>query len=190
MSKIKGIFLVLAILISGCTTNQIHFSSYTDEGELKSLRDNQGVVSEIKIEIPAPCQRCGERGNFVWHAANYTGTNLYEGFFPIPMDNWNDFISEALGSTESTKSETIVNLERVFLKTWPNPEYYAANVNLVVTKNSISQKGEALIKIRGQGQKLLSVDRVVLDDNSKKAIALAIKAAYLDAYNKLQPSKS
>ena len=181
--QIFSIIFFSLLLLQGCTTNRIHFSDYFSDAEINSIQSHKVQYAISKIDTPSPCKKCGEGGNLVWHAANFTGRSLYEGFFSIPVSDWNKFVKTSLAN-QNKGVPAEVTLKRVFLKTWENPQYYAASVSLTLSSNGKSVKGSALVKIKGEGQLLLRPNAVKLDDNSLSAIKLAIKAAYIDAASK------
>lgn len=176
--------LLFSLILSGCTTNQIHFSSYTERAILKDIDTNYPNIDIIDIRGGDKCSNCKEYSKIVWHAANYEGGIFYEGFLPIPIDDWPKLVREAIGSTLSSKEKVEIELNRIFLKTWQDPKYHACKVELTVIKNGEKMRGESMIKIGELGQNLKGADRVSLNPNSMTSIRYSIKAAYLNAIEK------
>jgi hypothetical protein len=172
----------LAILVSSCATNRLHFEAYTDAATLDRIRSAAVPVSLQAVTPPEPCSPCSESSSAVWHAANLDG-KFYEGFFRIPIADWNGLIASSLDSVPGglNSSGVSVEVKRVFLKTWQQPKYAACLVELVVTDRFGSRRGAASIKLPNVGQALLARDRVQLGAEVETLIRLSIRAAYIDA---------
>ena len=185
MNYKKYLLVVTLLMNTACATNRIHFSSYTGNEEIKTIEMIKVTDGAATITYPTPCTRCGESGNFVWHAASLQGGRLLEGFRSIPINDIGEFSSKALGVSESN-NDNIIRIKRIFLKTWGKPQYYAAEVNVDVTRSGITMGGSSIVKIKGVGQNLLGYKSVVLDKNAFDAITLAIKSAYIKASNRFE----
>lgn len=177
---LKIIPLALCIALAGCATNKLHFASYTSDVELVAIKNTNSSVDVLKVSGVDTCDVCNENSKIVWHAAN-ANNGLYEGFSAIPVKDWGTFVQEALGSSQEAKIKAEIVINRIFLKTWNSPEYYACQVELTVLKGGSRLEGKGVVKIHGSGQKLLGKNLAFLDPEALEAIRLALKAAYLDA---------
>lgn len=177
---LRIISLVLCIVLSGCATNQLHFASYTGDVELVAIKSAKANVDVLKVSGIDTCDVCNENSKIVWHAAN-ANDGLYEGFSAIPVKDWDAFVQEALGSSQEARTKAEIVINRIFLKTWNSPEYYACQVQLTILKGGSKLEGKGVVKVHGSGQKLLRKNIAFLDPEALEAIRLALKAAYLDA---------
>jgi len=177
---IRVLFLSFFISLVGCTTNQLHFSSFSTDNELKKIQNTDIQVNVIGVSGASKCGVCTESSDVVWHAANVSGS-LYQGFFAIPVTDWTNFIKTALGSNETNSENVHVKIDRIFLKTWHDPQYYATQVELTVIKDGKNYEGKSVVKIEGAGQNLLTPTSVTLNKEAIDSVSLAIKSAYINA---------
>ncbi|HEY0664483.1 MAG TPA: hypothetical protein VGD24_00265 [Gallionella sp.] len=184
--------IIIALVIAGlcgCATNQLHFTDYTTGDQVALISKEPGPERIDAVTGVDACIKCTEGDKIVWHAANVSQGALYEGFAPIPVSDWPLFIRNALQSSGNTTSDVAyIEIQRIFLKTWHDPEYYACEVRLSVTVNGETRTGRGVIKLAGAGQKLLSTTTVRLNPIATEAIRLGLIEAYSDARNKLQSS--
>lgn len=180
---LKIFALAFLSMLAGCTTNQLHFAPYSTEAELSAIQKQKTDVDVTKVSGAENCVNCTERSTIVWHAANYNGS-LYQGFSAIPVSDWKSFISDSVLSDSHAplKAEIVVN--RIFLKTWNNPEYYACQSEITVYIGQSKLDGKAVVKIPSSGQWLVEKDLALLNPDVLKTIQLSLKAAYLNAIQK------
>ncbi|WP_155952582.1 hypothetical protein [Pseudomonas sp. URMO17WK12:I4] len=184
-TMIRILALLFTAFLYGCTTNQLHFADYTPEAELKKIIETETHVEIIDVWGAETCERCDESSKIVWHVANKK-SGLYEGFFPIPVENWREFTKLSVGSKTGSSTKAKVEIKRVFLKTWQNPQYYACHTEILIHINNRTYLGESMIKISGAGQELPRYNLAVLNPAVFKAISLSIKSAYINAASKMQ----
>ncbi|UVM13811.1 hypothetical protein [Pseudomonas protegens] len=179
----KLLVLAFFLVLAGCTTNQLHFAPYSTEAELSAIQKQKTDVDVTKVSGADNCVNCTERSSIVWHAANYNGS-LYQGFSAIPVSDWEGFVRSSVLSDSHAplKAEIVVN--RIFLKTWNNPEYYACQSEITVYIGQSKLDGRAVVKIPSSGQWLVEKDLALLNPEVLKAIQLSLKAAYLNAIQK------
>ncbi|MFP3492970.1 hypothetical protein SB759_02005 [Pseudomonas sp. SIMBA_059] len=180
-----NVLLGLFLLLTGCITNQLHFAAYTTDAELSAIKNkiiNSAITSVTGYER---CTQCSERSKLVWHAANYD-VGLYEGFANIPVADWSEFTKQSIGSDASASIKTRLEIDRVFVKTWNSPDYYACEVRLSVYVGAVKYTGESRIKIKRTGQELVRQDLVYLRSEVLNAVSLALKGAYIDALSKIE----
>jgi len=177
---IRILFFTIIIVLSGCTTNQLHFAGYTSEEELSRIKNASIDIDAIEVSGAEDCTKCRESSKMVWHAANYNGL-LYEGFSRIPISDWGDFVRYSLRSPADSSTTARIEIHRVFLKTWQNPQYYACQSEISVYINNQKYHGKAMVKIKGSGQELLRKDLVQLNPDALNAIQLSLRLAYLNA---------
>ncbi|HEU4652880.1 MAG TPA: hypothetical protein VFS47_02790 [Steroidobacteraceae bacterium] len=124
----------------------------------------------------------------VWHASAHAG----EGFAAIPISNWEGFIRGSLESPDGLPDAPPVSItiDRIFLKTFADPDYYACQVKLTVQSAGKSSSGTGVVKFEGRAQELIFRREAVLKPVSANAIRLALRAAYLDATARLRPTAS
>lgn len=182
---IRILTLLVALSLYGCTTNQLHFAEYTPDTELKKITETKTRVEITEVLGAKTCERCSESSKVVWHAANNKG-GLYEGFANIPIRNWSEFTKASLDSEAGASIKVKVEINKIFLKTWQNPQYYACHTELSVHINGQIYQGRSIIKIAGAGQELPSRNIATLNPAALKAIELSIKSAYFDAISKKQ----
>ncbi|MBK5408776.1 hypothetical protein JFU58_09495 [Pseudomonas sp. TH34] len=183
-----GLLIAVLLMLGGCVTNQLHFASYTSDAELASIK-NSAVQSDIVgVSGYERCGPCTERSKIVWHAANHEIVSLYEGMANVPVDDWVGFTKRAIGSDSTSSIKTRVEIDRVFVKTWSDPEYYATDVELSVYIGGVKYAGHSLIKIKGAGQTLIQRDKVAFNSATLDAVSVGLKAAYLDAFAKFKTS--
>jgi hypothetical protein len=176
---LKTLSIALALLFSGCATNQLHFAPFTPSEVLARVRDAVPAAQISTISGLDVCSPCTEMSTIVWHAANYP----YEGFSSIPISDWDGFIRNSL-ETRPGSSETptvAIKINRIFLKTWQKPPYYACQVEVSVQTARTLRQGKGVIKLEGPGQQLIKRDLVSLDPTTLEAIRLALRLAYLNA---------
>lgn len=173
--------LLSAIFISGCATNRIHFAPYTQTSEINKIERSIIDIDIIKVSGISPCIECRESEKIVWHAGNH-GAFLYEGFFKIPIDDWESFIKNSLGSNPNSRSKVELEIKRVILKTWHNPNYYACESEILITLNGQAYEGRSLVKTHGTGQDLVGMDRVKLNSHALEIVRLSLKQAYINAF--------
>ena len=176
----RTIFLAIAILLSGCATNQIHFAPYSTATDIYTIKNTEIDVDVIKVSGVSNCTKCKESDKIVWHAAN-NSSNLYEGFSKIPVDDWKKFTKTALESTESSSVKAEIEIHRIFLKTWQNPTYYACQSEIYIHIDGQKYRGKSTVKIKGSGQDLLRIDLVRLSPHAIEAVQLSLKSAYINA---------
>ncbi len=172
--------IVLLSLLAGCTTNQLHFAAYTSETELAALKQRSIDVDVTAVTGGENCSACTERSNIVWHAANYNGS-LYEGYAALPIKDWGTFVQEALESRPQSATKVKVVIERIFLKTWSDPAYYACQAEIAVLVGAAEYKGKGIVKIHAPGQQLIRADLATLNSETLAAIRLSLKSAYINA---------
>ncbi|MER0040951.1 MULTISPECIES: hypothetical protein [unclassified Pseudomonas] len=182
MIKISALLLML--FLYGCTTNQLHFAEYTPDIELRKIEATKTHVDITQVSGAETCERCSESSKIVWHPANNKG-GLYEGFANIPIENWSEFTKSSLGSETGSSTKAKIELKRIFLKTWQNPQYYACHTEILVHINGQIYQGKAIIKIAGSGQDLPYRNIATLNPAALKAIDLSIKSAYFNATSKI-----
>lgn len=83
---------------------------------MEAIQEKNLEINVVKVTGSKGCSRCSELSDIVWHAANVSG-GLYEGFFSIPVDDWEFFIKNALGSDSSYSENVQIKIDRIFLKT-------------------------------------------------------------------------
>jgi hypothetical protein len=171
--------LVMVTLLAGCATNQLHFAPYTTEQELAALEKQRIGVDVMEVAGIETCNECTESSKIVWHAANYNGS-LYEGFTALPI-NWEQFVNASLNSDPAARPKVKVVIERIFLKTWNDPAYFACLSDITVYTGAFKYPGKAVIKIQAPGQRLLAPNLAVLDPAVLRAVRLSLKSAYLNA---------
>jgi hypothetical protein len=176
---LKTLLFMLAFLLSGCATNQLHFAPYTPADVLAHLRSTNPRAHITAISGTEGCSPCSEMSTIVWHAANAP----YEGFSSIPIKDWDGFIRDSLGSLPDSAEvpSVAITIDRIFLKTWQQPSYYACQVELSVQVGGTVRRGKGVIKLQGPGQQLIKEDLVRLDPITMDALRLALRAAYLNA---------
>jgi hypothetical protein len=177
---IRILFLAISVLLSSCATNQLHFASYNTEAELDKIRNANINIEVIDVSGAKSCTKCTESNKIVWHAANYNGL-LYEGFAQIPVSDWSDFIKSSLKSTATSNTKIKIEIDRIFLKTWQDPQYYACQSEISVYINNQKYHGTSIVKIKGSGQELLRANLAQLTPDTLEAIQLSLKSAYLNA---------
>lgn len=175
-----SIFLGLFFLLSGCVTNQLHFSPYTADSELVAIKNKKINSSIIGVSSVERCSQCSESSKVVWHAANYNG-GLYEGFASVPVTDWIDFTKRAIGSDDDAKIKTRVEINRIFVKTWNSPDYYACEASVSVYVEGAKYVGESRVKLKGSGQAMVAQDLAYLKAEALHVVSLALKAAYMEA---------
>lgn len=171
--------LVMVALLAGCATNQLHFAPYTAEKELAALEKQKFDIDVIEVAGIETCNKCTENSRIVWHAANYNG-NLYEGFTALPI-NWEQFVNTSLNSDPTARTKVKVVIERIFLKTWNDPVYFACLSDITVYMGTAKYAGKAFVKIQAPGQRLLTPNLAILDPVALRAVRLSLKSAYLNA---------
>ncbi|WP_254865931.1 hypothetical protein [Pseudomonas fluorescens] len=173
----------LMILLSGCVTNQLHFAAYSTEAQLAAIKSRVVEADIVQVTGGDPCTRCSESSKVVWHAANYK-VGLYQGFARIPVDDWAEFTRRSVGAIPVAAMKTSVEINRVFLKTWNSPEYYACEVSLTVDIGGAKYAGWARLKLKEPGQSLIGPRYASLNAEVLGTVGLTLKAAYLDALDK------
>lgn len=176
----KFFTIILLSLLAGCTTNQLHFAAYTSETELAALKQQSTDVDVTAVTGTENCSACTERSNIVWHAANYNGA-LYQGYAALPIKDWEAFVQDALESRPQSAKKVKIVIERIFLKTWSDPAYYACQAEISVFVGTTEHKGKGIVKIHAPGQQLIRADLATLNPETLAAIRLSLKSAYLDA---------
>ena len=173
------VFVIVAmLLLSSCATNRLHFAPYTTAAEQEQLRNSLPKVRIVTVSRIDPCTTCTEMSSIVWHAAVYP----YEGFFPIPISDWEGFIRGSLEAQPSSDAKAVqIQVESVFLKTWQHPAYSACRVELSVTFDGTTQKGVGVVKLERPGQQLAGGMSVRLDPSAAETVRLAFIAALTDA---------
>lgn len=177
---IRILFLAIAVVLSGCATNQLHFASYSTEAELAEIRNAEINIEVVEVSGAESCTKCTESSKIVWHAANYNGL-FYEGFAQVPVSDWSAFTKSALNPTESSNTKAKIVIDRIFLKTWQDPKYYACQSEISIFINNQKYQGKSIVKIKGSGQELLRVNLAQLNHDALEAIQLSLKSAYLNA---------
>ncbi|MDP9939002.1 hypothetical protein [Ectopseudomonas alcaliphila] len=177
---VRILFFTITVLLSGCATNQLHFAGYSSEEELSKVKNANIDIDVIEVSGVEGCTKCTESSKMVWHAANYNGL-LYEGFSKIPISDWSDFVRSSLISTADSSTKARIEIHRVFLKTWQNPQYHACQSEISVYINNQKYHGKAIVKIKGSGQELLRTDLAQLNPDALNAIRLSLRLAYLNA---------
>jgi hypothetical protein len=180
-----NIMLVLFFALSGCVTNQLHFAAYTTDAELSSIKNKITHSTITSVSGDERCTHCSESSKVVWHAANYK-TGLYEGFANVPVTDWSEFTKRSIGSDADASIKTRVEIDRVFVKTWGSPEYYACEARLSVYVGTTKYTGQSRVKIKMAGQELVGRDLVYLKSETLNAVSLALKAAYIDAFGRIE----
>ncbi|WP_186353275.1 hypothetical protein [Pseudomonas gessardii] len=175
-----NIFLLLFFLLAGCVTNQLHFAAYTTDAELSAIKNKAIHSAIISVSGDERCTHCSENSKVVWHAANYN-VGLYEGFANVPVTDWSEFIKLSIGSDADASIKTRVEIDRVFVKTWNSPDYYACEARLSVYIGTAKYTGQSRVKVKMAGQELVSQDLAYLKSETLNAVSLALKAAYIDA---------
>lgn len=178
-SMYRLMLLVMVTLLAGCATNRLHFAPYTTEQELAALEKQRLDVDVIEVAGIETCTSCTENSKIVWHAANYDGS-LYEGFTALPI-NWEQFVKASLNSDPAARTEVKVVIERIFLKTWDDPAYFACLSDITVYMGTFKHAGKAVIKIQAPGQRLLTPNLALLDPAVLRAVRMSLKSAYLNA---------
>lgn len=178
-TMLRLMLLVMSILLAGCATNQLHFAPYTAETELAALERQTFDVDVTEVAGIEACDECRENSKIVWHAANYNGS-LYQGYAALPVD-WNSFVRHSLNSDSASRTKVKIVVERIFLKTWNAPAYFACLSDITVYVGATEHAGKAVIKIQAPGQRLLRPDLAVLDPEALRAVRLSLKSAYLNA---------
>ena len=180
-----NVFLLLFFLLPGCVTNQLHFAAYTTDAELSAIK-NKAIHSAItSVSGDERCTHCSENSKVVWHAANYN-VGLYEGFANIPVTDWSEFTKLSIGSDADASIKTRVEIDRVFVKTWNSPDYYACEARLSVYIGMVKYTGQSRVKVKRAGQELVSQDLAYLKSETLNAVSLALKAAYIDAFGNIE----
>lgn len=176
---LRTLAVALSIFCSGCATNQLHLTAYTTPNVLATLRDAASSANVTTISGIETCTSCSEMSKIVWHPANYP----YEGFHAIPIDDWKGFIKDSLETPPAPPNlpSVSITIDRIFLKTWQRPSYFACQVQLRVQTEGTTRSGKASIKISGVGQRLVQRDVAILDPVTMDALRLAIRAAYVNA---------
>ena len=177
---VRILFLAIAVALSGCATNQLHFASYSTEAELAEIRNAEVNIALVEVSGAESCTKCTESSKIVWHAANYNGF-FYEGFAQIPVSDWSAFTKSALNPAANSKTQAKIVINRIFLKTWQNPQYYACQSEISIFINNQKYNGKSIVKIRGSGQELLRANLAQLNHDALEAIQLSLKSAYLNA---------
>lgn len=177
---VRILFLAIAVALSGCATNQLHFASYSTEAELAEIRNTEINIALLEVSGAESCTKCTESSKIVWHAANYNGF-FYEGFAQIPVSDWSAFTKSALNPAANSKTQAKIVINRIFLKTWQNPQYYACQSEISIFINNQKYNGKSIVKIKGSGQELLRANLAQLNHDTLKAIQLSLKSAYLNA---------
>ncbi len=181
----SNVLLVLSFLLSGCVTNQLHFAAYTTDAELSAIK-NKTIHSTItSLSGDERCTHCSESSKVVWHAANYN-VGLYEGFANVPVTDWFEFTKRSIGSDADASIKTRIEIDRIFVKTWNSPDYYACEARLSVYIGTAKYTGQARVKIKRAGQELISQDLAYLKSETLNAVSLALKAAYIDAFSNIE----
>ncbi|MCF5170859.1 hypothetical protein GIW43_16660 [Pseudomonas canadensis] len=181
----SSMLLVLFFLLSGCVTNQLHFAAYTTDAELSAIK-NKTIHSTItSVSGDERCAPCSERSKVVWHAANYN-VGLYEGFANIPVTDWSEFTKRSIGSDADASIKTRVEIDRIFVKTWNSPDYYACEARLSVYIGTAKYTGQSRVKIKRAGQEMVSQNLAYLKSETLNAVSLALKAAYIDAFSRIE----
>ncbi|MGE8499635.1 MAG: hypothetical protein ACN6O6_19195 [Pseudomonas sp.] len=180
----RTLFLVIAILLGGCTTNQIHFAPYSTAADIHTIKSTKTNIDITKVSGVSTCTKCKESDKIVWHAAN-NGGNLYEGFSKIPINDWKKFTKTAIESTTNSNVKVEIEIHRIFLKTWQNPSYYACQSEIYIHIDGHKYSGKSMVKIKGSGQDLLHIDRVRLNPLAIEAVQLSLKAAYINALQQM-----
>lgn len=180
-----NIFLVLFFVLSGCVTNQLHFAAYTTDAEQSAIKNKIIHSTIIGVSGDERCTQCSENSKVVWHAANYK-VGLYEGFANVPVTDWSDFAKQSIGSEADASIKTRVEIDRIFVKTWNSPDYYACEARLSVYVGAAKYTGQSRVKIKMAGQELVNQDLVYLKSETLNAVGLALKAAYIDAFDKIE----
>lgn len=177
------IVLLFLGLLSGCVTNQLHFASYSTPAQLEAIKSRVIQADIVNVVGAESCTRCSESSKVVWHAANYN-VGLYEGFAAVPVEDWLEFARLSVGSSSEAPLKTTVEIDRVFVKTWNSPEYYACEVSLTVDIGGTRYAGWSRLKLKEPGQRLISQERASLNGEVLSTVGLALKAAYIDALDK------
>lgn len=172
-------------LLSGCVTNQLHFAAYSTEAELATIKARVIEADVVHVSGGEKCARCSESSKIVWHAANYN-VGLYQGFANVPVDNWAEFTKQSIGAVQGSALKTNVELDRVFVKTWNSPEYYACDVALTLDVGGKKYAGHSRLKLKQAGQSLMGQQRASLNAEVLDTVGLTLKAAYMDALDKYQ----
>lgn len=172
--------LLVFLVLVGCATNRLHFAPYTPDADLLAIEIQKTHTAITDVTGIERCSTCSEMSKIVWHAANYNG-GLYEGFANIPVANWPEFIRQAIGSDAAASMKTRVEIERIFIKTWNSPNYYACQAKLSVYVGATKYVGESTVKIKGSGQDLVAPRLASITGEGLKAVSIALKAAYIDA---------
>ncbi|MGU9828719.1 hypothetical protein [Pseudomonas sp. LF242] len=167
-------------LLSGCVTNQLHFAPYSTEAELAAIRARVIQADVVHVSGGERCTRCSESSKVVWHAANYN-VGLYEGFANVPVDDWTEFTRQSIGAVPGSALKTDVEIDRVFVKTFNSPDYYACEVRLSVDIGGARYAGRARLKLKQSGQSLVGQNAATLDSEVLGTVSLGLKAAYMDA---------
>lgn len=170
-------------VLSGCVTNQLHFAAYSTEAELAAIKGRVIQADIVQVSGGEKCTRCSESSKVVWHAANYN-VGLYEGFANVPVNDWTEFTKRSVGDAPNAALKTHVEINRVFLKTWNSPDYYACEVSLTVDIGGTKYAGWSRLKLKQAGQSLIGQKQASLNAEVLDTVGLALKAAYIDALDK------
>lgn len=176
-------YLIVACVLlglSGCVTNQLHFAAYSTEAELAAIKSSVVQADIVQVTGAEKCTRCKESSKLVWHAANYN-VGLYEGFANVPVDDWTEFTKRAVGVSPSSTLKTSVEIDRVFVKTWNSPDYYACEVSLTVDIAGTKYAGHSRLKLKQAGQSLIGDKLAALNAKVLDTVGLTVKAAYMNA---------
>ncbi|XVJ50367.1 hypothetical protein ACDZ94_25755 (plasmid) [Pseudomonas sp. UBT] len=172
--------ILLVLLLTGCVTNQLHFAAFTTDAELSAIKNIAIHSAVTSVSGYERCTHCSESSKVVWHAANYN-VGLYEDFANVPVTDWSEFTKQSIGSDASASIKTRVEIDRVFVKTWNSPDYYACEARLSVYIGTAKYTGQSRVKIKRAGQELVRQDLAYLRSETLNTVSLALKAAYIDA---------
>lgn len=174
--------MVVCVLLSlgGCVTNQLHFAAYSTEAELAAIKGRVVQADIVQVTGGEKCTRCKESSKIVWHAANYN-VGLYEGFANVPVDDWTEFTKRAVDASPTSTLKTSVEIDRVFVKTWNSPDYYACEVSLTVDIAGAKYPGRSRLKLKQMGQSLIGDKVAALNAQVLDTVGLTVKAAYMNA---------